>query len=648
MKKIIIALILCFISINWVLAYWWWNIQNNNYLLFDWKKIWPYEYISNSYKLWENWIQYTYTKKLRENYININWEDFWPYHGVNLAKSYNNWYVYSFYIEDENSNNWNDYLNVNWKIYWPFKKSGELVETWDNWYYMTYMKTDHMYINSNWKEYGPYDEINIDWNSINNNFTYSYKTNNKKYINIKWKNFWPYDNIWEIQKGDFIYSLNNQSYININWKDYWPYDKWNEFIGWWIKILNFNNNSYWFTYTANDKNYLNINWIEYGPYNSIFHDIDKYEWEWFGFRYINDNKHYININNKIYGPFNDIYSLWLLFDNFYSFIYSKDWDEYKCMKYIWDRCLGETKQKYSYINVNWKDYWPYFQDSVKIYKLGEKSYYFKYINNWEFLNINWKEFWPYKHIDERFVNNWYIVITKNNDEREILNKNGLYKTIDNLDNLQFRFLADDFIVYSYNKWDKQYININWKDYWDDYIYFNIKSLSNSSYIYSINKNWKNYINVDWKEYWPYDKTTSPENLIAVNGNYWFIYKINWKNYININWKEYWSYNEENYIHLQNIWDYWLSYIIFNWSWSDINSIHFIKNNIDNSWIKPNPSVDKLLNKIFIKIDKSWKLKSKKVYEWLIVRLDTLINKATTDKNKELLEYIKIKVEEKIK
>ncbi|MDD3145498.1 MAG: hypothetical protein PHV23_05295 [Candidatus Gracilibacteria bacterium] len=648
MKKIIIALILCFISINGVLAYGGGNIQNNNYLLFDGKKIGPYEYISNSYKLGENGIQYTYTKKLRENYININGEDFGPYHGVNLAKSYNNGYVYSFYIEDENSNNGNDYLNVNGKIYGPFKKSGELVETGDNGYYMTYMKTDHMYINSNGKEYGPYDEINIDWNSINNNFTYSYKTNNKKYINIKGKNFGPYDNIGEIQKGDFIYSLNNQSYININGKDYGPYDKGNEFIGGGIKILNFNNNSYGFTYTANDKNYLNINGIEYGPYNSIFHDIDKYEGEGFGFRYINDNKHYININNKIYGPFNDIYSLGLLFDNFYSFIYSKDGDEYKCMKYIGDRCLGETKQKYSYINVNGKDYGPYFQDSVKIYKLGEKSYYFKYINNGEFLNINGKEFGPYKHIDERFVNNGYIVITKNNDEREILNKNGLYKTIDNLDNLQFRFLADDFIVYSYNKGDKQYININGKDYGDDYIYFNIKSLSNSSYIYSINKNGKNYINVDGKEYGPYDKTTSPENLIAVNGNYGFIYKINGKNYININGKEYGSYNEENYIHLQNIGDYGLSYIIFNGSGSDINSIHFIKNNIDNSGIKPNPSVDKLLNKIFIKIDKSGKLKSKKVYEGLIVRLDTLINKATTDKNKELLEYIKIKVEEKIK
>lgn len=651
MKRILITLFLSFLLISWVWAYAWWNTQINQSLFFDWKKIGPYNEISNLHKLWDDWHQYTYSKWVNKYYININWKDFWPYDYVWLAKSFNNWYVY--YYRLLNLNDTDEYISVNWKTYWPFKKYSDLYEIWNDWYYIKYFIWGKTYINSNWKEYGPYDNADIDWYNFdkNNKFSFHYTKNNQKYINIEWEEYWPYEIEPEASNWNFRYIKNEKAFININWKEYGPYDKWDGYVNLWPKFLGFNsNNNIGFSYLINDKYYLNINWKEYGPYDTVFYDTEKYEWEWFSFRYIDDNKYYINQNDKVYGPFDNISNLWLLLKDFYSYTYLKEWVESECSRYMRGICIHEIKKQYLYVNINWTEYGPYEYKNIKIKRLGFNSYYYEYFkSNKGYVNINGKEYWPYLSLNNDYVDNWYIVLNISDTNTQIINEKGLYKTINN-DNIYFHILRNTLEVYSYKIWDEEYININWKDYLYYNSYFN-KKLLNKWYIYSYNKDWKNYINVDWKEYGPYDKTISNENLIVLNNFYWFTYKIDWKSYVNINSKEYWPYDEETYIRLKSIWNDWVSYETVKWVWTSLQIInkYYIENKIFNTdKIKSNPQINRLLNKIFIKIDKKWETKAKLVYQSLIKRIDTLINKAKTEKNKELLNYIKNKVLEKIK
>jgi len=76
-------------------------------------------------------------------------------------------------------------------------------------------------------------------------------------------------------------------------------------------------------------------------------------------------------------------------------------------------------------------------------------------------------------------------------------------------------------------------------------------------------------------------------------------------------------------------------------WADENYVIFAK-----KWT--NPKLDKELDLFFVEIDEKWEEEAKKVYNTIIKKIDSLIEKSKSNKNKKLLNYIKDKVLEKVK
>lgn len=62
----------------------------------------------------------------------------------------------------------------------------------------------------------------------------------------------------------------------------------------------------------------------------------------------------------------------------------------------------------------------------------------------------------------------------------------------------------------------------------------------------------------------------------------------------------------------------------------------------------NAKLDKTLNKVFEKVDEKWDENAQKIYKTLITKIDILLKNKMSEKNKNTLNYIKEKVEAKIK
>lgn len=62
----------------------------------------------------------------------------------------------------------------------------------------------------------------------------------------------------------------------------------------------------------------------------------------------------------------------------------------------------------------------------------------------------------------------------------------------------------------------------------------------------------------------------------------------------------------------------------------------------------NTKLDKTLNKVFEKVDEKWDENAQKIYKTLVAKIDILLKNKLSEKNKNTLNYIKGKVEAKIK
>lgn len=612
MKKIIVILLLNIFYIINVNALWWdiwipspWN--SKIYTNIDNNIEWPYSYLD--YKETSNWVVFSYIKN-DLMYINIYWKVYWPYTYVKLYDYWNNWYIYTYKLD------WKSYLNINWEINWPYNYDIISLEISDKSYYYNYYQGSDRYINLDWNIYWP---INNDfrffdlWENnkaifywydntynfyINNElissnyiyfadkldnqlYYYKYKINNDFYINIKWKDYWPYsdiNNIKALWKEWFIFSYYNKGmyYYNINWKEFWEY--------WRINSLE----TLW-------ENYL-IVWIKdtwecAGPINRLTWKCVKEV-----IKEVNYNGNVVNSwDNSDYG---------YLYEGWYAYTYSKIWSK-------------------GWLIINWED----SKDnnsysSIDIRKINNNNWFFFIYSlfetgNKKYININWKEYWPYDSID---LNNIYS--------------------------------NDNWVSFLYNIWQNAYVYTNWKDYWP-YDWVNLDNLYSDYnwnigyFLYKNNNNF--YININWKEYWPYINYIRPDI-----SDLWFSYI--WEKedglYFNLNWNIIWPYN----------WDIWDLKLNINWYsyWDRIKSLNvgwysqetfILKENssvVVNYKIKANPKIDLLLNKIFYKIDKKWKDTANKIYQSLIDKINNLLTKKQNQKNIELLEYIKYKVEEKLK
>jgi hypothetical protein len=205
--------------------------------------------------------------------------------------------------------------------------------------------------------------------------------------------------------------------------------------------------------------------------------------------------------------------------------------------------------------------------------------------------------------------------------------------------------------------ENTHLKINWEHigtweqilmYWekDNTLYFHTRTMLSDwkdEYKYFKYTNWEL---IETEEYWDNKTDFSDSENWTISSHYKQENdNTNYTTKIFIDWKLYWPYNYD-YIEIHDISNkaFWYKY----WEGRDDYFNVFTYFDKEKTEIKSNIKVDKLLNKVFVKIDKKWEEKAKKTYEALIARLDKLLEKTKNESKKELIEYIKYKVEEKVK
>ena len=236
----------------------------------------------------------------------------------------------------------------------------------------------------------------------------------------------------------------------------------------------------------------------------------------------------------------------------------------------------------------------------------------------EILKIDWKEIWKYQQIKWISKFNWIYYIDYSGLDWEYWNLK--------IENWKVSKISEDKYYKIVSENMKKEINSDYK---------NIK-VENKSYNKKINYvvDWKNteweaYLcefTVNWKKYWPFI-TWNWENwcdVIKLDNNSFYYY-----------WRD--NYDSKNNKAI-NDWTF-----IRTWNIITIKSVK-----IEETKLKPIPKIDRVLNKFFAKVDKKWEIKSKALYKKIIKKIDSIISKTKSYKKKKLLEYIKIKFEEKVK
>jgi hypothetical protein len=102
----------------------------------------------------------------------------------------------------------------------------------------------------------------------------------------------------------------------------------------------------------------------------------------------------------------------------------------------------------------------------------------------------------------------------------------------------------------------------------------------------------------------------------------------------------------DYVEINDISNKAFYYNMWNGTWEDTHYVFTYFDEIETK-LKSNPKVDLLLNKVFIKVDKKWDIKAKIIYDTLIKKIDKILVKNISKERREVLEYIKLKLEEKV-
>jgi len=427
---------------------------------------------------------------------------------------------------------------------------------------------------------------------------------------IDWKEVLKWNNIinieaWFSKKSWIIYKYgiskdwtyeNTKFYKFLNWKNFWPYKN-REDVEIYSDII-------WTNYSYNQNET-----IKYKSWENNLKPIEKCRKE-------TDEEMKKRLSSQ---------------DNLCELLWNCDKKNDKKK----DICTTENQY---YIKINWKSFWPYSDYINNSYVLENNNFMFFYKKDKrDYVNINWKDYW-YDKIDE--YNRW---------------------------------LLWDKFYFVYEKENKKFINIDNKVFWP---YEEISDIVNndSKISYTYNNNKKIYKYFNWKIFWPYD-CEYITNFKYENWDYSFKCDekiiFNWNKIepilnnekqefkLNINWKEIYSIQKKYYgigdcIYYKNKWlicsimssSFWDSDVfIFN------NKMLNFKNNIVKEvkkQIKPIPKIDRILNKFFGKIDKKWDIKAQIIYKKILKKIDSIIIKIKNPKKKKILEYLKLKFEEKIK
>lgn len=217
--------------------------------------------------------------------------------------------------------------------------------------------------------------------------------------------------------------------------------------------------------------------------------------------------------------------------------------------------------------------------------------------------------------------------------------------------------------------DKEVLILNWKVLWtwkqltnfyeiDNVIYFDWRTWN---YLESWVIEVKYYQIKDWilKEI---NEADIPEGSSANTSKAWSALEKHIKqeanlDYVNdlyvttlyIDWKKIWDFNTNRvrtWAISEKVFSY-TTYELKDWKSYDYrNIITYFEEEKDT--VKPVPSIDKELEKFYTKIDKKWGKEAKKYYQNVIYKIDLLLDKKLNSQKRELLKYLKNKIEEKIK
>ncbi len=522
---------------------------------------------------------------------------------------------------------WNFWYNLDWSYFYSFNDMSQL---------------DNLFWNQNWDKFWIWFNDNNIKSKVDFNETFIKSDWNK--ISISYNNsankYYIYENLIKWQEYDFIseqitYLWNKDKYFFVSdskWSNLIKngIDDWKRFHSISSFILSWNN--YWFIwYNIDKKEYkIIINWKEVYTYdtNNGSNQIYKLYINW-------NNLNYALIVKEIdksYVIYNWIKSKWydlINYNNKDAFVFSNDWKNYVFLaEFFWE----------------WKSS---FSKNI-IVKNGVEYTWYEKITNIQFDGNNNLYFLAYKDSKRVFVKNfenklisqyssnlnivWDKIYYINSESWENqLSENHILKT--NYNRLSNTKNADAFVIsknkesifYIWEKDNKKYAVFNWKESSNYYqLIYNI----------IISDDWKNYTFLwtrDWEELLVLNDTEI--NITPIIYGIYRDMKIDSKVFMPYDWSKVWviwTNSNEEYILIENI-------------NKNINKETVVNKVIDNK----NALLDKQLDKFFVKIDNMWKIKSEETYNKLLWKIEVLLLKKLTPKNKELLNHIKERLNEKL-
>ena len=591
---------------------WYWFIHDIKHSS-DWKN-----YAFKWGKTWDN----------SKQVVVINWLESKEYAYIkNLTCSKN--LESCAFVANKNSNDWKYILVKDWveseEYNYDIKKLKYSPDWVSFWYTITKWINDYEayeVIIKDWVEIDDYESSNnLQYSKNGKDYYFVWKNNWKDVIVKNWIEIYKYDSISSIISSD---NLDNFLFVaGKNWKyivvNNWIESKEYKDIGNLIKSTDWS--SYSFQTKKDWKNLIVKDWIESNLYDEISEDYKNYywylwdtnillfsakkDWKWVFSTDLNESKEYDWITNMIFSNKTESVS-YVAYDRDdnenYTYYVIKDWKNIATYDFSWILNHWISSLIYS---IDWK----------KItYKVRKGSFYT--FNNWisgkkyrNIINMNFSDNWDLLYIvrnDEwkwMFVKNWI----ESNLYEEILpfsyyDENNKYKHKYHTDwaksifiwqtwinEKKELFLIDNFIE------KNKYSSVKYLNYFDNTPHY--------VFVWKKSNNENDILIVDWIEFNQYE-------------NIWLITTIPNSKWFSFIWERDWN----NYI---------------------------VKYLFSDTKTKTNPKIDKVLNKFFVKVDKKWEIKANIAYKKIIVKIDSIISKSKSAKNKELLEYIKVKFEEKV-
>lgn len=521
----------------------------------------------------------------------------------------------------------NFWYNLDWSYFYSFNDMTQL---------------DNLFWNQNWDKFWIWFNDNNVKSKVDFNETFIKSDWNK--ISISYNNsankYYIYENLIKWQEYDFIseqitYLWNKDKYFFVSdskWSNLIKngIDDWKRFHSISSFILSWNN--YWFIwYNIDKKEYkIIINWKEVYTYdtNNGSNQIYKLYINW-------NNLNYALIVKEIdksYIIYNWIKSKWydlINYNNKDAFVFSNDWKDYVFLAEVfweWKSYFSKNiivkngveytwYEKITDIQFDWNNnlYFLAYKDSKRVFvKNFENKLISQYSSN---LNIVWDKIY--------YINSesWENQLSENH----ILKTN--YNRLSNTKNADAFVISKnkESIFYIWEKDNKKYAVFNWKE-----------SSNYYQLIYNVilSDDWKNYTFLwtrDWEELLVLNDTEI--NITPIIYGIYRDMKIDSKIFIPYDWSKVWviwTNSNEEYILIENI-------------NKNINKEPIINKVINNK----NALLDKQLDKFFVKIDNMWKIKSEETYNKLLWKIEVLLLKKLTPKNKELLNHIKERLNEKL-